>query len=95
MPKPRDNFVSLKDAKEINVKALERFKAEEIQRKKQEDLVKWKKANANAISDATKALSQADKAICDVLKQLSDSCGGDAKLSELFKVYLATRYLGQ
>ena len=94
MPKPRDNSVSLKEAKQINVEALERFKAEEIQRRKQEDLVKWKKANATKVSDATKALTQADKALCDVFKQLSDSCGGDAKLSELFKVYLATRYLG-
>jgi len=94
MPEPRDIPMSLKDAEQINVKALERFKEEENQRKKQEDLVKWKKANASKVSEATKALTKADKAICDVFKQLSDSCGGDAKLSELFKVYLATRYLG-
>ncbi len=94
MQKPRDDSVSLKEAKQINVKALEKFKAEEIQRRKQEDLVKWKKANASKISEATKALSQADKAVCDVFKQLSDRCGGDKKLQELFKYYLAIRYLG-
>ena len=83
--------VFLEEAKEKNKKAIEQLGTELRREEEKKYLAQWKINNSQKLSNTLSNLSADDKAVCESFQKLSNTCGGDKQLSELFNVYLATK----
>ena len=91
MYQSKDSSINLEEAKAKQKAAVEKFGLELRQAQERKDLAQWKANNSQKLSSTLNKLSAGDKAVCEVFQKLSNTCGGDAKLNNLFGVYLATK----
>ena len=91
MDKPIDVSMNIEEAKEKQKAALEKFSTELRKEQEKKYLAQWKKNNSQKLSNTLSNLNADDKAVCESFQKLSNTCGGDRQLSELFNVYLATK----